>query len=489
MAKLSARFCLIVCILPLACSAGPGNDKDPRRTATDSVVRPASMKYFRMNLMKRIFLGRNYRKEWETPVKMPLFDVRTVKGGLTPDELGGGQQTKSLRLKDKEGKEWVLRTVDKDVTDAAVQPIFRKTFVKKMVQDMVSASHPYAALSVKELAKAADVVAPEPVLYFVPEDKNLGPHYQLFANKVCMLEEREPTPDGSETENSEKVLEELTDKNDVIIMQEQVLRARLLDMLVADWDRHIDQWRWGKKDSAGQTYFYVIPRDRDFAFFNSHGLLTKAMSMTMLPHLGRFTDESKNLKKLNHKTWFFDQNFLNGLDAEAWKRIISDFQNRMSDNVINKAIRQIPPEVYAVSGPMLEARLKSRRDGLMRNGLKYYEYLASSVHVMGTNKRDLFKVSAKGDGMVISMYAYDGKHAGLMTYQRVFKKGETYQVHLEGFGDDDHFVVEDDVDSKIHLYINGGDGKDSYTNRGKRVREKLNGVEHEDVPEVLSKKD
>jgi hypothetical protein len=486
MAKLSASIWLIVCLVPVISFANTAGTYDPK---TDSVVRAASAKYSRMTFLKRIFLGRNYRKEWETPVTMPVFDVRTVKGGLKPDELGGGQQTKSLRLKDKDGKEWVLRTVDKDVTDEAVQPIFRKTFVKKLVQDMVSASHPYAALSVKELAKAADVVAPEPDLYFIPEDKNLGEHYMLFANRVCMLEEREPTPDDSETENSEKILEELTDKNDVMIMQEQVLRARLLDMLVADWDRHIDQWRWGKKDSAGSTYFYVIPRDRDFAFFNSRGLLLKLMSMTTLPHMGRFTDESKKLKKLNHKTWFFDHNFLNGLDVEAWKRIIADFQNRMTDQVISNAVRQIPAEVYAISGPMLEARLKSRRDGLMKNGLKYYDHLANSVHVMGTNKRDLFKVSPHNDGMIVSMHAYDGKHAGMKTYERVFRKGETYEVFLEGFGDDDMFVIEDSVDSKIRLYINGGDGKDSYTNRGKNVKEKLNGVENENAPEALSKKD
>jgi hypothetical protein len=489
MAKLTAGICLIVCLFPIISFANPGNDKGPGSPKTDSVVRPASTKYSRMNFMKRIFLGRNYRKEWQTPVTMQVFDVRTVQGGLKPGELGGGQQTKSLRLKDKDGKEWVLRSVDKDVTDEAVQPIFRKTFVKKLVQDMVSASHPYAALSVKELAKAADVVAPAPDLYFVPEDKNLGEHYMLFANKVCMLEEREPTRDNSETENSEKLLEELTEKNDVMVMQEQVLRARLLDMLVADWDRHTDQWRWGKKDSAGSTYFYVIPRDRDFAFFNSHGLLTKIMSMTSLPHLGRFTDESNKLKKLNHKTWFFDHNFLNGLDSESWKRIIADFQNRMTDDVISNSIHQIPAEVYAISGAKLESRLKSRRDGLMKNALKYYEYLASSVHVMGTDKRDLFKVSAQGDGMVVSMYAYDGKHAGMMTYQRAFKKGETYEVFLEGFGDDDMFVVEDSVDSKIRLHINGGDGKDSYANRGGKVKEKLSGIETEDAPEVLSKKD
>src|SRR4051794_28318804 len=57
--------------------------------------------------------GKHYRKEWTTPVKVPVINLDTVAGGLTPTEQGGGRQTKTLRLKDANGKQYVLRSVDK----------------------------------------------------------------------------------------------------------------------------------------------------------------------------------------------------------------------------------------------------------------------------------------------------------------------------------------------------------------------------------------
>ena len=197
MVKVLARYlvlvslCCSICLVSYDTQAYTPGWPAP---AKDSVIKPASTRYSNIGFIKRLFLGKNYRKEWATPVKMPVFDVKTINGGFTVGELGGGQQTKSLRLKDKNGVEWVLRSVDKQV-DKAVQPHLRKTFVKKLVQDMVSASHPYAPLTIPVLAKAANVVAPSPTLYFVPEDPNLGEHYKVFANTVCMLEQREPTPD------------------------------------------------------------------------------------------------------------------------------------------------------------------------------------------------------------------------------------------------------------------------------------------------------
>lgn len=452
----------------------------------DSVVVAASSKYSNMNFLKRIFLGMNYREEWATPVKMPVLDISKVHGGLKPTELGGGQQTKNLRFKDKEGREWALRSVDKEV-DKAVQPALRKTFVKKLVQDMVSASHPYAALTIPELAKAARVVAPSPQLYFVPDDPALGEFRETFANTVCMLEEREPTPDGSETEDTEDMMDELMKDNDHMVMQEQVLRARLLDMLVADWDRHIDQWKWGKLDSAGKTKFYVIPRDRDFAYFNSGGAIVTVASWTTLPHMRGFTKESKGLRKLNKKTWFFDHNFLNELDADDWKRVIAEFQQSISDDVISRAIRKIPPEVYAISGAEIESRLRSRRDGLLENGMKYYEYLANAVHVMGTNKEDYFHITGSGDDITVTVHDYSKQKKGKEIYTRTFKRGETHEIFLNGFGDDDHFEIDENVSSKIRLMVEGGDGKDSLTNKAKKVKEKLEGIEEERATDSLTK--
>src|SRR5688572_18549499 len=283
----------------------------------------------------------------------------------------------------------------------------------------------------------------------------------------------------------EEMMKKLMKNSDHAVTQEQVLRARLLDMLIADWDRHIDQWKWGEKDSAGKKMYYVIPRDRDFAYFNSGGVVPTVMSWTTLPHMRGFTAESKGLKKLNKKTWFFDHNFLNELDAHDWKRIIADFQASITDSVISKAIKRLPPEMYAISGKEIEGKLRSRRDGLMKNAMKYYEDLATTVHVIGTDKADLFRVTGSGDDIAVTVYEYN-KQPGSVVYKRVFKRGETYEVVLNGFGEDDHFVIDETVSSKIRLTVEGGDGKDSMTNRGKKVKEKLVDIEEERSGDALT---
>src|SRR5438046_2825673 len=75
--------------------------------------------------------GKHYRKEWTTPVKLPILVLDTIAGGLTPYEAGGGRQSKSLRLRDAQGREWVLRSIDKTF-GKALPEIYQNTFIEKI---------------------------------------------------------------------------------------------------------------------------------------------------------------------------------------------------------------------------------------------------------------------------------------------------------------------------------------------------------------------
>src|SRR5690606_27272758 len=79
----------------------------------DSVLTPASLQYRKSGIFRRSLLGDNYRKESSTPVMFKEFNISKEKGGFKIIGRGGGKQTKSLHLKDKEGNEWKLRTLDK----------------------------------------------------------------------------------------------------------------------------------------------------------------------------------------------------------------------------------------------------------------------------------------------------------------------------------------------------------------------------------------
>ena len=117
----------------------------------DLVLTPASEQYKKTTAVQRAFNGTNYRKEWSTPVSLKVFNINKEKGGFTIEGIGGGKQTKSLHLIDKKGVEWTLRTIDKDPT-AAIPENFRQSFASNIVQDMISAAHPYAPLAIPPLA-------------------------------------------------------------------------------------------------------------------------------------------------------------------------------------------------------------------------------------------------------------------------------------------------------------------------------------------------
>jgi hypothetical protein len=433
-----------------------------QKNSGDSVSVPASLQYNDASWLGRLISGSNYRKEWSIPVAMPVFRIKEM--GFTIKELGGGMQTKSLRLLDKNKREWVLRTVDKDAQGALPEKM-RKRIVVNFVQDMISASHPYAPLVVDHLARVTHIIAPKPKVYFVPDDEGLGPYRKIFAGSVCYLEQREPTPDNSDTDNTEKVLEEIVEENDHLILQEAVLQARLLDMLIADWDRHADQWRWGRVDSGSVKYYYAIPRDRDQAFFATNGFLPQLIKIFALKHTNNFKKETKNLKNLNFKSWEFDKTFLNELDAGMWEKNIKLFQQQLPDDIIRAAVKNLPPEIYAIDGKSLEEKLISRRNTFLENGMKYYEFLSGNVTVFGTEEKELFTVI--GDKkIIVTMYRGAKKQLSEKIYERTFVPDETGYIYLEGLGGDDEFLIDQAASSKIKIKIRGGKGRDVYDLRG-----------------------
>jgi hypothetical protein len=257
-------------------------------------------------------------------------------------------------------------------------------------------------------------------------------------------------------------MEEIIEENDHLILQEQVLKARLLDMLVADWDRHADQWRWGSYKFRGDNYYYAIPRDRDQAFFQTNGTLPGFIRIFGAKHINNFRKESTRLKNLNFKSWGFDKTFLNELDAAAWQKIILQFQASLSDSVIQGAVKNLPHEVYAIGGETLTRKLISRRNTLSGNVMKYYNFISSTVHVPGTAEDEFFEVSGAGDSLSVSVYGFKNKQKGKLIYQRKFLKGETSLVYLEGLEGDDKFFMAKDATSTIRLQIKGGAGRNVY---------------------------
>ena len=429
----------------------------------DSVRLAIAPAYDSVGRLHRFLFGENYRREWTAPVSLPVFDITQTKGGFKVLQRGGGQQTKSLRLADATGTEWVLRTIQKDPAKA-VPAYLRQTVASDILQDEISAAYPYAPLAVPTLASASGVPHANPTIMYVPDDPALGIYQSDFGNTVCLLEERSPG-DGKSI-STPKVLDALEDDNDNHIDQRAALRARLLDLFMGDWDRHEDQWRWGSRKIKGGKEFYPIPRDRDQVFFRTTGLLPSLASLPWIqPKLQGFRPKQPNVDGFMFNGRYFDRLFLAGLSSQDWLEEINALKAAMTDDVLNRAVQQLPDTIRHLSGKQILETLKARREWLFQGAMTYYRFLAKAVDIPGSDKTESFQVDyLDEDHVAVSVFKItkEGKQAQRL-YYRVFDASDTDEIRLYGRKGDDQFVVKGDQIDDVKIRLIGGRGADTFT--------------------------
>ncbi|HET6767527.1 MAG TPA: hypothetical protein VFH08_09020, partial [Chitinophagaceae bacterium] len=418
---------------------------------------------FKVTGGKKFWMGTNYRTEWKTPITVPIIRMSTEKGGLTPVKRGGGKQTKSLRLEDPTGTQYSFRSIQKFITGKSLPLDLQSEAAEDLVADGVSASYPYAALSIPPLAKAAGVPSLDVKVVYIPDDPKLGEYREDFKNLLAYFENR--LPDSvTKSLDTDELVAKLKDDNDHEVDQYALLKARILDMFIMDLDRHEDQWQWGVIDKDKGNIYYPIPRDRDQAFFINRGVIPGIVKWPWLvPQVQGFDAKAKNINRFNFAARNLDRFFLNELNEQDWRKAVNEFLPKMTDEVIETAINQQPPEIRPISGDFLITKLKERRQHLAAEVMEYYRFLSEHVSITGSDKKELFDITRGSDGSVqlkIYKITNEGEQSTLM-YDRTFDPQVTEELRLYGFGGDDRFVVRGTQD-KIKLRLIGGDGEDNF---------------------------
>jgi len=423
---------------------------------------------FAAGKVKKFFFGDLYRDLWATPLEVPYLNINKEEGGLTPEKKGGGMQTISLRLNDKDKNDYVLRGIKKN-SKFLIERSLRGTFVQDIIYDGIAGSHPYASVVLAPLARAVNVYHTNPKLVYVPKDSVLGDYLEEFGGMFCLFEER---PDDNmrhdasvgyspEVVSYSDMIENTFEDHNHRIDYQSVLTARLFDMLIGDWDRHDDQWRWAQF-KKGKNYIYrPIARDRDQAFFRFDGLFLDFMnSKFLLRKFQPFKPKIKDIVGLNYNARYFDRSNLIQADRADWIAAAEEIKTNITDKKIEEAIALFPKQAYDYSGVEIINTLKARRDQLVQTAERYYEVLAKEVDVTGTLKDDIFEVERLENGDVeVKVYPLDkgDKEKKKIFYQRVFKRGETKEIRLYGLDGDDEYKIKGDVKKSILVRIISGE--------------------------------
>jgi hypothetical protein len=446
----------------------------PHAAPAQCLTRPESVTvapgaHYDANWLHARFLGENYRDVWTTPIRVPVLDLCTFGGGLTvvprADTLGG-KQTLSIRFRAAGGREYVFRSVDKDPS-LVLPPELRRTVVRHIVRDMTSIGHPVGALVVAPMLRASGVLHAEPTLVVLPDDERLGGYRERFKGMLGLIEERPNDQDEGGTSlpgvtdvaSTESLLERLDRSPADRVDARAFLAARLVDLFLGDWDRHQDQWRWGRV--AKGTPWLPIPRDRDMAFAKSEGLLMP-MARVRYPQFVNFSNEYPSIVGLTWQARALDRRLLSSLERSAWDSVVADLRSRLTDAVIDDAVGRLPKEYHAIHGTWLSATLRARRDQLPAAAAELYRQLAAQPDVHATDAAEVVEVHVLDDGRVyLTINAREGA-AAEPYFRRRFDPAETREIRLYSRGGNDRVDVRASRKSDIVLHVDGGLGADEF---------------------------
>ena len=426
--------------------------------------------------------GDRYRKLFSTKVSAPTVNLDTMYGGLTVVRKGGGNQSKSLRLKDKNGAQYVMRALRKNAVqylqavmfkDQYIEGQFDDTSTEDLILDVFAGSHPYAPFAVGTLSDAVGIYHTNPVLYYIPKQNALGHFNSEFGDKLYMIEEH--TSEGhndlasfgfqDKIISTDDMMKKIHKDEDIVIDEAAYIRARLFDMLIGDWDRHQDQWRWIEFKENGKKVYRPLPRDRDQAFSKmSDGfLLTAAVKLIPTARLLReYDDDLVDVKGVNVEPYPLDMELIQQSDKAIWDAEVKAIQNGITDAVIEKAFLNFPEEVRDESLNEIKQKLKARRGNLQAISDRYFDLVNKFAVVKGTNKDDYFTIECLDNGKVrILAQRIKKGEKGDVFHERTYDREHTKEIWIYGLDDDDVFEAKG-KNKKIKIRLIGGQNNDTY---------------------------
>ena len=428
--------------------------------------------------------GERYRKYFGTEILAPTVNLDTLYGGLKPVRKGGGHQSKSLRLVDNDGKEYVMRALRKNAVqylqavafkDKYIEGQFNDTYTEKLLMDVFTGSHPYAPFTIATLSDALGIYHTNPILYYVPKQLALGDYNSEYGNELYMIEERASDGHGnlesfgySNTLISTDDLLKNLRKNDTHYVDERAyVRARLFDMLIGDWDRHEDQWRWAVfKDKNGNDMYRPVPRDRDQAFsIMADGFLLN-IATTLVPALRlmqSYDEELRSPKWFNLEPYPLDMALINNADRTLWEAQAKHIQQNLTDSIIDKAFTFFPEEVNDETVDIIKRKLKGRRSNLNLISDNYYRHINKYAVITGTDKDDWFELERMPNGKTkVTAYRIINGEKGRIIHDRIYDKTETKEIWIYGLDDEDNFEVKGNGNNYIKIRLVGGQNNDRY---------------------------
>lgn len=465
------------------------NDDIPDQTAIGKYATVTPGKGYEYGWMTKLWLGEHHRPTWITPVKVPYLRISENYKNLNPLKVGGGRQTLSLKFANEEGQRLTFRSVDKEPRKALNYEL-RRSIVGRLFEDQTSAQHPFGALPAAALLDHLDILHATPKLYVLPNTEALGSFQETYGGMLGMLEENPGKKDengnyfagADDILKSNKLFRKLYDSKENKVEVREFARARLFDILVGDWSKHEDNWKWAEFKQGDYNIYRPIPRDRDHVFSKWDGILPwLADREWILPNTEGFDHEISGFQSGVYQARYLDRFLLTEVTEQMYLAEAKYIQKQLTDQVIRESVKTMPEESFAIEGEVIIEKLIRRRDDLQKYARKYFKWLNQDVEILGSAEDNVFEIYNIGDSLVVDIYKEKkGEKVGEKIFSRHFTDDVTHTVRVYGLGEEDIYNVSIDRDLNIDLFLLGGEEKDVYN-----IKNKGNKTEAIDRPDQI----
>ena len=298
----------------------------------------------------------------------------------------------------------------------------------------------------------------------MPDDPALGEFRKQFANEIGTIDEfplagPDKTPGfmgATEIVSSEELWIRWLQGPENRVDSRALLRARVLDLWTDNYDRHRGQWRW--MHIPGTPLWQPLPEDPDFVLVRHDGLVSAGIRGRAPDFLKFSRDYPGKLEGPLNNAYQVDRWLLTDLDAAAWETVATEVVSRLSDDVIEQAVRSLPPRWFEISGQQTIADLKARRAGLAAYVMSVYRLEAKDVNVHATDRDEVVTIARGGDNSVDVTIAVAGGAAPY--YRRRFLASETKEIRIHLHGGNDRVTRTGPAGGPILVRVIAGGGAD-----------------------------
>ncbi|MGB6150370.1 MAG: BamA/TamA family outer membrane protein [Pricia sp.] len=422
--------------------------------------------------------GDHYRSLYSKQVEAPVLYIDELSNNVRPISEGGGTQSRSLRLIDDNDHEYTLRALRKSavqflqttaINEHYVEDYLKNTVAERILLDFYTTSHPYAQFAMPKLSQAVDILHANPKVFYVPKQQGLSIFSEDYGDALFMLEEHvgDENKDFETFGRPDDILSTadlrlaLRESKDAFVDEPSYIRARLLDHLVGNWDRHQDQWRWAEYETAqGKKRYEPIPRDWDQTFPKYDGVIISLLKFSF-PVLRKMQSYEANMgiiKWFNLSGYPLDKMFINTAKWSDWKGQVEYLQKNLSDEAIDSAFAALPEQAQESSIASIKKNLRSRRDNLEAIAKRYYDYLTDFEVIRGTEDNDEFIIDRKPGGVTEISILKDSK----TVFNHTYDAEATKEIWIYGLDGEDTFKTRGKGKNPIKIKVLGGEEDDTY---------------------------